>query len=659
MGMENDFEWDRGLLATETGEFDRALHRLRRVAAEVRENPSLIGDFAQHLKEQPGITRREFDRRFRLVVSTIADDDAQSLQAIALYLRDTSPEALNAVRTILPAQMKHLAVQLPASPQQAPTIAAIVKPVTEPQEAPVRNVANLQATSKFGAVALIGTTDEHVRNEALLKNANLDPLRLPTIDHLWNLVSTGLCGFVIGSSAWAHVPESDHRRSIRRLCEYSTFLFVRISVDGISPSIAQSFSRDAAEARCGQLDGQKFCHGLDCDLTPGDIDILVSTTRFLEGADTADFFPLGLSESDASLLRLIAADRRHPENAVTIHKLGTRELAGGQSGARVFMLSDGITQPFVAKIGEAELLKGEISGYRQWIKNWEPSITDPAFHSHVGSAAISYRLQAAPDGNHAPAPTLEDCLEQLRLSERLSSNSIEQTQHTANDLLQGLTRVIERLVTLNSRPNLTNEPTKFWLHWPICTIAHHGIDYEIIDHDWQPLKLSELVAKAVEVLEPNLARGVIHGDIHGRNILLLDRIPAFIDFALSGPGHPLEDLIRLDSVVRSGAMRLLVDERTMREIIQAIYIDGSTAEAILSEHPVLAASPLVGLAIRTAAKVREAALKVAKAHSLGLPDLLAMACVVAGHVLVAHHPGSGIERVLLSVVGSGLLASQP
>src|SRR5262249_5390380 len=158
---------------------------------------------------------------------------------------------------------------------------------------------------------------------------------------------------------------------------------------------------------------------------------------------------------------------------------------------------------------------------------------------------------------------------------------------------------------------------------------------------------SEIVAKSVAILEPNLARGVIHGDIHGRNILLLDRIPAFIDFALSGPGHPLEDLVRLDAVVRSAAMRLLVDERTMGEIIQAIYIDGTTAEAILEDHPLLAASPLAGLAVRTAVKVREAALKVAEAHSLGLPDLLAMMCVVAGHVLVAHNPCSGVERVLL------------
>src|SRR4051794_22838673 len=119
--MAKDFGWDQGLLAAETAEFDRALHRLRRVTADVRGNPSLIGDFAQRLKEQPGITRREFDRRFRLVVSAIADEDAEALRAIALYLRETSPEALNAVRTLLPAQLKHLAVQLPASSQQPPT----------------------------------------------------------------------------------------------------------------------------------------------------------------------------------------------------------------------------------------------------------------------------------------------------------------------------------------------------------------------------------------------------------------------------------------------------------------------------------------------------------------------------------------------------------
>ncbi len=506
-------------------------------------------------------------------------------------------------------------------------------------------------SDRFRAVALIGTSDEHVRNKSMLANANIAPLQIPTIEQLWELAITGLCGFVIGASAWEHVNQTDQKRTLRRLCEYSTFLFVRVSIDGLSSANAETFAKNAAAFRCGILDGEKFCHGLDCDLTPADITTLLSIAQFQEDADAADFFPLGLSESDASLLRLIAANRRHPDHPLRIRKLGTRELAGGQSGARVFMLSDGTTQPFVAKVGETELLSSELQKYRKWVQNWEPSITDPAFHSHVGSAAISYRLQATPDGNAAPAPTLEDCLEQLRMSEWNSLVSIDQTLQKSNDMFVALSRIVARLVDLNSRPNRTLDTGTFWLNWPIRSIAQHGIDFEIIDQDWHPMKLSELVANAMTVLEPNAARGVIHGDIHGRNILVLDRSPAFIDFAYSGPGHPLEDLVRLDAIVRSAAMRMLVDERTMQEILKAIYIDGTTAEDILKVHPAIAASPLTGLAVRTAVKVREAALKVAEAHSLGLVDLLSMTCVVAGNILTARNPGSGIERALLSIVG--------
>jgi hypothetical protein len=657
--MAQDFQWDRGLLETDTGMFDRALHRLRRVAAEVRSKPALIGDLARSLQEQPGITRREFDRRFRLVVSTIADDDPASLEAIAVYLRDTSPEALNAVRTLLPAELKHLAFQIP-SRQQPQTTAPVVKPSTPHQEESGRSITQPPKSGRFGAVALIGTSDEHVRNKSMLANANIAPLQIPTIEQLWQLATTGLCGFVIGGSAWGHVPKTQQNRAIRLICEYSTFLFVRVSLDGLSSADAESFIKDAAEYRCGTLDGQKFCHGLDCDLTPADITSLQSIARFLEDADAADFFPLGLSESDAALLRLIAADRRHPDHPLRIRKLGTRELAGGQSGARVFMLSDGTTQPFVAKVGEAESLSAELQRYRKWVQNWEPSVTHPTFHSHVGrAAAISYRLQATPDGNGAPAPTLEDCLEQLRMSEWNSSVSIDKTLQKSDDLFVALERIIERLVDLNSRPNRTSDAGNFWLNWPICTIAKHGIDFEIIDQDWQPMKLSELVANAVTVLEPNVARGVIHGDIHGRNILVLDRSPAFIDFAYSGPGHPLEDLVRLDAIVRSAAMRMLIGERTLGEILKAVYIDGTAAKDILEEHRAIAASPLTGLAVRTAVKVREAALKVAEAHSLGLLDLLSMTCVVAGNILVARNPGSGIERAILSVVGPYILTDRP
>jgi hypothetical protein len=431
--------------------------------------------------------------------------------------------------------------------------------------------------------------------------------------------------------------------------EYSTFIFVRVCLDGLAPTIAPSFAEDAVAARCGRLDGTKFCHGLDCDLTHADIQVLRSIAQLLEKADNADFFPLGLSESDASLLRLIAAERPQAADPLTIRKLGTRELAGGRSTARVFLLSDGRAQPFVAKVDEAEELVAELGRYQRWIQEWEPSVTSPSLHAHQGSAAISYRLQAAPDGNDQPAPTLEDRLEGLRSAEW--NDPLEETNTKASDLFQATSRAVDRLVELNSRHSAEeSQAEEFWLHWPIEKLAQRGIDPEILKRNWEPLQLSTVVASAMARLQPHLNRAVIHGDIHGRNILLLDRLPAFIDFRWSGPGHPLADLVRLDATVRSIAMRMVLPKQSMFQAFEAIYVEGQAAEPVLDEHSALAASPMTALAVRVAAKTRHAALVVANAHSLGTPDYFAMTCVVSAHLLSARSPGSGVERLLLSVL---------
>jgi hypothetical protein len=499
---------------------------------------------------------------------------------------------------------------------------------------------------------LIGTAEEHVRNEGMLRNAGLDPLRLPSLEPLWNIAPTGLCGFVVGASAWGQVPQADQRRAVRRICEYSTFIFARVCLDGLAPATARTFVEDAAAARCGLLDGRKFCHGQDCDLTLADIQVLLSIAQLLEKASNADFFPIGLSESDASLLRLIAAERHQAADPLTIRKLGTRELAGGRSAARVFLLSDGRAQPFVAKVDDAEVLVEELGRYKRWIQEWEPSVTSPTFHAHLGSAAVSYRLQAAPDGNGQPAPTLEDCLEDLRSAEW--TRPMEETIGRASDLLQATSRAVDRLVGLNSRPSPPSQADEFWLDWPIRDLAARGIDTAILNRDWETLQVSTVVTRAMARLQPNLSRGVIHGDIHGRNILLLDRLPAFIDFRWSGPGHPLVDLTRLDAAVRTIAMRMVLPKQSMFQAFEAIYADGQSAEQVLADHPALAASPLTALAVRVAARTRQAALQVAQSHSLGVPDFFAMTCVVSAHVLCVRTPGSGVERLLLSVLAPRL-----
>jgi hypothetical protein len=644
MTMAQTFEWNRGFFSLDTREFDRALYQFRDIAAVPAANPALLANLATELKGQVGITRREFDRRFRLIVSAVIERDASAVTAIATHL-STVPETLNSLRSLLPPEMRHLAIPARTISGHLPTVAVCPSSLESAERDARADSLEDSGDSKYKAVVLIGTEQEHVRNDGMLRAEGLDPLRLPSLEPLWNIAPTGLCGFIVGASAWGQIPEAEQRVAVRRICEYSTFLFARVCLDGLAPAIAQTFIKDAAAARCGFLDASRFCHGQDCDLSLADIQALQSTARLLEKASRADFFPLGLSENDASLLRLIAAERHQITDTLVIRKLGTRELAGGRSAARVFLLSDGRAQPFVAKLALAEELAEEHNRYARWIQYWEPLVTNPTFHAHQGSAAISFRLHSAADGNSRPAPTLEDCLEGLRSAEW--SSPIEEAKARASDLFHATSRAIDRLVELNSREFDGSQADDFWLPWPIKVLASRGIEITVVNREWETIQLSDVVAQAHARLKPNLTRGVVHGDIHGRNILLLDRLPAFIDFRWSGGGHPLVDLVRLDATVRSIAMRMVLPKQSMFDVIRAIYVEGREADDVLANNAALAASPLTELALRVAAKTRQAAIKVAEAHSIGMQDFYAMTCVVSAHVLAVRTPGSGVERLLL------------
>ncbi len=651
--MTDAFPWDSRLLSLDTGEFDRALTLVRRSKPSWVESPSVIATFAEQLKQATGIPRREFDRRLRLVVSAAIESRCVEIQDVASALREVTPEALNAVRTLLPIELRHLASQSRSAPEAAAvretTTAYSVNSPSLVEDQPSPN----SSQSQHRAVLLVGTKEEHQRNEAMLRNAGLDHFYLSSLEQFWNFVPTGLCGFVVAASAWSQIPHEEQRQAVIRLCKFSTFIFARIGLDGLEPSNATSFTEDALSARCGHLEARTFCQGQDCNLTSADIQTLKSIASLLEKSGKSDFFPLGLNEQDTALLRLIAADRSRTDDPVVIRKLGTRELPGGRSGAKVFLLSDGHSQPFVAKVHDVPNLVEELQRYQKHIAEWEPNIA-PRFHSHQERAAISYRLLTTPGGNGTPAPTLEECLEDLRAAEW--NSDLDDIAEKAANLCRATSYAIDHLVELNSRPC---EPTltadEFWLDWPIRYLATNRICVQITRPDATHVELSDLIAAAMECLQPSLRKATIHGDIQGRNILLLDRLPAFIDFRCSGPGHPLVDIVRLDATVRAIAMRMLFSKHIMSAVFEAIYIQGQPAEQVLLDWRAFAASPLTALSIRVAAKCREEALKIARLYSLDPTEYFAMTCVVSSHVLAAHNPGSGIERILLSVLAPQIL----
>ena len=128
--MAEPSEWNQGLLSRNTVEFDRALQHLRRDTATSLVRPSFV-TWRVGLKEQPGISQREFDRRFRLIVAVVVGGDSAALQEIAGHLRHTFPEALNAIRTLLPAELRHVAAppRVDAKPSvTAPTVVDVLSP---------------------------------------------------------------------------------------------------------------------------------------------------------------------------------------------------------------------------------------------------------------------------------------------------------------------------------------------------------------------------------------------------------------------------------------------------------------------------------------------------------------------------------------------------
>ena len=591
---------------------------------------------------------RELDRRIRLLFGALKPSETELRTAIG-RLRDANPAALNAIRSALPPSLRPLTV---LNQDAAEPTATSDQPSGEeiPPRAPSVHVSILEEPRRFLSVAVVGTESEHSANFALLRRNAFLPVRVSNLDLLWQVAVTDLCGVVIAPSGWIGLSEEQQGEAVRRLCTWSTFTFIRISLQGLVDGVAASLPSVLHEARSAGASSDCFCHGSSADLTGADLALLRVASDLLEAAAETRFVPLGIDADQAMLLRLIAGQRRSPAKHVEVRRLGTREMQGGKSGARLYLLQGEVGRPFVVKLDDSRRLQGELRRHREWIAAWEPNLTDPWIHHHVGQSALSYRLQPHPDGTDLPAPTLEEELERLRAQEWIEGVDGTNTAEAAAGSLQAaIFRAADQLTALNKK-KADGVGLEFWLDWPIRDLAKRGLQHRITGIDGLEFELGAVTETAVNLLQPLHNRGVVHGDVHGRNVLLIDRMPAFIDYATSGPGHPLVDLVRLDATVRHITMRAVCPESDLAKLFGAIYVTGTAPEEILPEFPSIVASPGCTLSIRSAARTRACSLAIAEHFGCGLREYLAMVCVVAGHMLAVRTPGSIVERALLAAI---------
>lgn len=632
---------------------------------------TLILDAARVLIAAPAMTRRERDRRLRVLASTLELSNS-AFRAIADSAHIIPPEALNTIRAILPPSLRTTGLSQPSiaesTPGSAGTTQAVITPVGQRNAPNVAPAARQSSTltqrirrdddyraSAQQAVALVGLAAEHDNNRSLLSAAKLKSLPVRDLSELWDLAPTGLCGFVIGPSVWTSMPFDKQRDALLRACSLSTVLFVRIAADGLEASVASTVADTAAQVCCGPVDGSRFCHGEGCQLTPTDIATLSKIADLLTAAERTSFFPLGLPEHDAVLLRLISTMRGITRiTNGSVRQLGTRELAGGRSSARLYLVRPiGENRPLVIKLDGVEKLSDEVARYRRWIQPWEMAVTEAQLHIHLGSSAISYRLQSDPDAQQEPAPTLEDRLLLLRKEEIWSGDKISVTE---NDLTTALARAVDHLETLAIRSVEGANGDELWLHWPTENLRALGVVSNVAPDGRNPVGVADIVAAAARRVARLHNKAASHGDIHSRNILLVDRTPVFVDFARSGPNHPVYDLTCLDAAVRAHAMRLSGNERELSQAYHDIYVRGKAEADLRDSYPAVFSSASSRVAIATACRARAVGLRVLKTYGGGLSDYVAMVGVVSGFLLAHLAPNSGVERAVLTSVATSVLS---
>jgi hypothetical protein len=218
-------------------------------------------------------------------------------------------------------------------------------------------------------------------------------------------------------------------------------------------------------------------------------------------------------------------------------------------------------------------------------------------------------------------------------------------QFRAETLGRAISNAAHALGDLNSRRALPsayapvgNPPAKYFAKWDAA-----GLDWGLGE------EARTARAKAELKFERLASAGVVHGDVHLRNILVRGDTEAhLIDYAGSGPGHPAVDLARLELALYLGPMRQLDPEAKCIEFQRALSIDLGTAPALAAAFPTLHRSHINAACVQGCVAARDHALRAVRAHGGDESDYLAAKYLVTWQSLVMFGLNTGLNRSVIA-----------
>jgi hypothetical protein len=603
---------------------------------------------ALEVLDKSGLPSVEKERRFQIIFAR-AKYSGDELGRLATAAASLSSLLLrNAVAGSLPAELR------PVAYGTATTTATQTSAFAQPS-----SPSSVQVNGKedktderaipvdFSDVLILSANDEPGIT-SLLSGASFAPYRCATLDALPTMLSSGagICAVLVEPSFLNMLDKPEQLDLMRLLAAFSTFSFVRCQSEGLK--VSEPEVQDIVRAqRCRKhAPTVEELSIRDRILQERELpNISAARDRLTAGAQTGLFTPGELTAAEISLLASAMArysQERHFTQRFELTSLKTQFFRDGASGARVALVRvNDLRMPVVVKLDAKERIIEEAQRFYTYILR-DNNDLNPEIHFHGPAALIIFDVIPQDGVDAEAAPGLREVLRDLWFAEMNTKKAYPVT----DSLVAGFKHATQRLVALNSRPSFEAQFT--CKANPQITLIK---EMEDVGFHWGlGPALVEARDEAARVMETAATKAICHGDAHASNVLIRANQGFLIDYALSGPGHPCADLVKLELSLfltffhPFGSVEQLV-------AFQRDLTNGEDSVTTLEERykPLMLSRSNV-LCLRLCVIARDATAPVLEAHGLGHEHYVAVKRLTAWQSLLIPSLQQSLVRVVIQAL---------
>ncbi|MGB8131132.1 MAG: phosphotransferase, partial [Candidatus Angelobacter sp.] len=296
--------------------------------------------------------------------------------------------------------------------------------------------------------------------------------------------------------------------------------------------------------------------------------------------------------------------------------------------------------PVVAKVDDKASVLDELRRFNKFIRPSDNRLRpEVSFHGKTG--VILFGLIDQASNQLTPAPTLDSCLRNAWVFE------IYQHGKRPQDLVGIIENAISKLEQLNRLRCVAPEFISFAA--PVSSALRAAEASGLAFHENRSLQMVR--TKAEMTFDKMKICATVHGDIHLRNILVRGSGEAhLVDYALSGPGHPAIDLVRLECCLFTTVFRAFGQEYLLIELQKYLNMPDKTFDSLPDSFVDILHWEINQVAVRGAFACRDAALRVLQHYGGGLADYLAVKCLVGWTGLILLDQQVSSCRAIISAI---------